>query len=381
MATIVQNLRDREESFYCLRLENIVQKAEIFCRKFNGSVLYAVKCNPHPWVLKAVYRGGVDNFEVASLAEIRQLHTLFPQAGLHYMHPVKPRKSITLGYRAYGVRNFAFDDAAELDKILQATDYPQNLGLFLRIAVSPRGAVLDLSKRFGVSLEEAPSLLKTARKHSLRLGICFHVGSQCLEPEAFGHALQRVDQVIEQAGVKVDVIDVGGGFPVPYPGMTPPPLDDFFTVIHSHLKQDAHLWCEPGRALVAEAGSLVVQVLARRDRVLFINDGVFGGLADAGVPHCFRYPARPLIHAQPDIERKPLLPFSFSGPTCDGYDDMPGPFWLPETVAEGDWIELGQLGAYSASMRSQFHGFQGFEQVTYTAVSDPPLIEMPQSAA
>ena len=374
LPTIVQSVQELglEDPFYCIRPETIVQSTGIFCQKFKGLVLYAVKCNPHPWVLEAVYRGGVRDFEVASLAEIRQVRGQFPQATLHFMHPVKPRGAIRLGYQEYGVRDFAFDDPDELTKIIEATNQAKDLGLFLRIAVPALGAALDLSKRFGLSGDQAVSLLRTARRYSARLGVCFHVGSQCLDPQAFRLALECIARVIDQAGVAVDIVDVGGGFPVSYPTMSPPALECFLEVIHTHTKEYPQIWCEPGRALVAAGGSLIVQVLARRDDLLFINDGIFGGLADAGIPHYFRYPAR-LIPAVDRRSGEAHLPFSFSGPTCDGYDLMPGPFWLPPEVAEGDWIELGQLGAYSASMRSQFHSFQGFDEIKSILVSDPPL--------
>ena len=362
------------EPFYCFRPETIIQNGRFFGQRFPGTVMYAVKCNPHAAVIEALYRSGVRNFEAASLAEIKRIRDQLGPVELHFMHPIKPREAIRIGYHQYGVRNFAFDDLDELTKIVEATDRGNDLGLFLRIAVSSRGAILDLSKRFGVSPERAPSLLRQARPYSARLGVCFHVGSQCLQPEAFKEALETMAAVIEQTEEHIDILDIGGGFPVKYPSMSPPPLESFVDVIKAYTQPKMRLWCEPGRALVADAGSLIVQVLARRNAVLFINDGVFGGLADAGVPHYFRYPARLIPATKPSTAITDLEPFSLSGPTCDGHDWMPGPFWLPRTVAEGDWIELGQLGAYSISMRSQFHGFQGFDHVPSVLVRDPPLL-------
>lgn len=380
LPSVADVVKDKQptEPLYCIRPATIIQTTSIFLKKFVGTVLYAVKCNPERSVLESVYKGGVTHFEVASLPEIRNLRQHFPHTVLHYMHPIKARSSIHLAYKEYGVRDFAFDDRKELHKILESTEHAKDLGLFLRIAVPSGGAVLDLSGRFGISPQEAVPLLRIARSYSVRLGVCFHVGSQCLEPAAFGRALETVEGCVRKAGVGIDVVDVGGGFPVSYPAMLPPSLDTFLETIHSYAKrfENSELWSEPGRALVATGGSLVVQVLARRGCNLFLNDGVFGGLADAGIPHYFRYPAR-LIPRHRKTSHKRLESFSFLGPTCDSNDVMPGPFMLPSDVTEGDWIELGQLGAYSASMRTQFHSFQGFQDIDHIHVSDPPLLTTP----
>jgi ornithine decarboxylase len=184
-------------------------------------------------------------------------------------------------------------------------------------------------------------------------------------------------RVIDEAGVTVDVIDVGGGFPVSYPGVTPPPLGDFIAAVTAAfdrlgLPAGCRLWCEPGRALVAPGASLVVQVIRRRGHELFINDGVYGSLSDAGAPG-FLFPAR-LIRpdAAPAVDR--LGEFSFYGPTCDSADRMNGPFLLPADVREGDWIELGQLGAYGSSLRTAFNGF---DQARLVEVIDGPLLQTP----
>jgi ornithine decarboxylase len=117
----------------------------------------------------------------------------------------------------------------------------------------------------------------------------------------------------------------------------------------------ARLWAEPGRALVAGGASVVLQVQARRGDALYVNDGVYGSLADAGALG-FRYPVRCLRPAG-EAPSGVLRGFSFFGPTCDSADVMRGPFWLPEDIGEGDWIEVGQIGAYGACLRTGFNGF------------------------
>jgi ornithine decarboxylase len=137
------------------------------------------------------------------------------------------------------------------------------------------------------------------------------------------------------------------------------------------------LWAEPGRALAAGGGSVVVQVQARRGDALYINDGVYGSLADAGALG-FRYPARcirPGSVAESDVEHG----FSFFGPTCDSADVMRGPFFLPADIGEGDWIEIGQLGAYGACLRT---GFNGFDRARIAEIFDElPHRDAPAQAA
>ena len=179
-----------------------------------------------------------------------------------------------------------------------------------------------------------------------------------------------------QAEVAIDIVDVGGGFPVSYPDGTPPPLDCYAAAIAKGMRafpSQVRLWAEPGRALVAPGGSVVVQVELRRGDALYVNDGVYGSLSDAGRPG-FRFPARRIRPDMPADDDVPLRAFALYGPTCDSADHMKGPFLLPEDIDEGDWIELGQLGAYGACLRTRFNGFEGGPTVE---VADPPLLATP----
>ena len=171
--------------------------------------------------------------------------------------------------------------------------------------------------------------------------------------------------MLARAGVLADIVDVGGGFPSIYPGMTPPRLTEYVAAIEAGFAEisapeSAELWCEPGRALCAEASSLLARVELRKDRALYLNDGSFGSLYDAA--HVgWRFPAR-LV--RPDGESgMALAPFSFFGPTCDAADHMPGPFWLPDDVVEGDHVEIGMLGAYGVALGTRFNGFGEVETV------------------
>jgi ornithine decarboxylase len=357
------------EPLTCLRPATLQADAWNFVSGFPGDTLYAVKCNPDPAVLRALWAGGVRHFDCASLPEIELVRGLFPAAGIYFMHPIKSRPAIAQAYAAHDVRAFVLDSECELQKILQETGNAGDLDLVVRIALPPLGAISDLSGKFGAPHDEAVALLRAARAHALRLGISFHVGSQCLDPLAWRRALTLAAAVMAQAGVAIDIIDVGGGFPVAYPGMEPPPLGAFLAEIESSIEAlglaGARLWAEPGRALVGAGTSIVVQVQGRRGDALYINDGVFGSLSDAGAPG-YRYPARLLR-----CSAAPTHDFTFWGPTCDSNDFMRGPFRLPQDVAEGDWLEIGQLGAYAAALRTPFNGFGRAQTIE---VRDAPLV-------
>jgi ornithine decarboxylase len=370
VAGVVAALRP-EAPLHCLRPATIAAAGATFLGAFPGTVMYAVKCNPDPTVLRALWNGGLRHFDCASAGEVRLVRSMFPDAVIHFMHPVKSRGAIREAFFEHGVRDFVLDSAAELAKILEETG-GEGLNLIIRLGLPKGSAVYDLSGKFGAEPAEAVALLRAARPHAGKLGVSFHVGSQCLDPAAYARAIALAASVIREAGVKVEVLDVGGGFPVAYPDVLPPPLSAFTDAIGEAFAQadlpGVELWAEPGRALVAGGASIVVQVQARRDGMLFINDGVYGALSDAGAPG-FRFPVKLMRPSE-----APLLPFSFFGPTCDTADRMEGPFLLPGDAQEGDWIEIGQLGAYGACLRTAFNGF---DRAGMVEVADLPLLETP----
>jgi ornithine decarboxylase len=338
--------------------------ARFFVEKFPGKTLYAVKANPSPDLIQVLWDSGVTHYDVASIAETRLVRGLLPDAVLCFMHPVKAPAAIVEAYRDHGVRTFSLDSIEELDKIRLATTQanggvePADLTLCVRLRVSSEYSELSLASKFGCELAEARELLQATRQLADCLGVCFHVGSQAMTPFAYVTALEKVRAAIVDAAVTVDIIDVGGGFPSIYPGMEPPPLEDFFALIDRTYESlpvsySAELWCEPGRALSAEYNSIIVRVERRRDNELYINDGAYGALFDAA--HVgWRFPVRVLRDTVGSAE---LVPYSFYGPTCDDMDHMAGPFDLPADMVVGDYIEVGMLGAYGAAMKTAFNGF------------------------
>jgi ornithine decarboxylase len=357
-----------------LRPQAANRAAHWFLVNFPGRVLYAAKANDAGPIMDALVQSGINGFDVASLVEIERM-AAFPGAELYFMNPVKPRSAIRRAYREFGIRSFAFDSEDELDKILEETGRANDLTLFLRLACPNTHSLIPLEGKFGTSSAEAPALLLRARQVARRLGITFHVGSQAVVPAAFGEALRQVGQLIVASGVLVDAIDIGGGFPSRYPHSDPPDLADYTDEIvkawdELAVKDSCELLCEPGRALVAEAESVILRVDARRDNALYVNDGAFGTLFDAAYLG-FRYPAR-LVGAA-GRKSKADTEFSLYGPTCDSSDYMRGPFMLPSSVREGDYIEIGQIGAYGRVLANRFNGFGEYDEVILT---DEPMLSM-----
>ncbi len=361
----------------CFRPAALHNAARWFVANFPGKTLYAVKANPAKYVLSGLFAAGIKHYDAASIPEIQLVHECAPGSHIAFMHPVKSRHAIEQAYFDYGVRDFSFDSVEEMEKIVACTGKSKDLGLMLRLAVPNTSSELPLMGKFGAAPEKAAEILKAARKVASKTGICFHVGSQTMDPQAYDTALSLVGGILRSMPrTKVDVIDVGGGFPSIYPDMQPPPLADYKVAIENALDRLPHpdryeIWAEPGRALVAESASVLVKVDLRKDDVLYINDGTYGSLFDAG--HVgFRYPVR-LIRPTPGGTDAPLKGFRFYGPTCDSIDYMPGPFYLPEDVREGDYIEIGQLGAYGNTMRTDFNGFSAHETVS---VKSAPVVTM-----
>ncbi len=358
----------------------MAKAARWFQGNFKGDVFYAVKANPSPWVIETLAANGVMSFDVASIPEIELVAQHAPGARMAFMHPVKSRRAIAQAYFDHGVRTFSLDTHDELAKILEATGNAKDLNLLVRMAVQAEGAAYSLSGKFGVSSHEAPALLLATRQATQELmGVAFHVGSQCMRPTAYQAAMAQTSRALVRAGVFADVIDVGGGFPSIYPGMVPPDMSDYTDSIHRGfaemmVHETTELWAEPGRALVAEASSILTKVELRKGDALYLNDGSYGSLFDAAHTK-WPFPVK-LFRGEGDNAREvqaPMKPYRFYGPTCDSLDHMPGPFWLPEDVREGDYVEIGMLGAYGVAMNTRFNGYGDAETVE---VTDAPMASM-----
>ena len=347
------------EPVYCIRTSSIRTASSYFQKNFPGRILYAVKTNPHPKVLKTIIDSGIKNFDVASIKEIETIKKISPKANCYYMNTIKNRNHITEAYFNYNIKSFALDSRDELLKIIQCTKNAKDLNLFVRVSISNEHAEIDLSKKFGALASEALGLIRLAKQHSKKVGLSFHVGSQCMHPISYSKGIYEIGNIIKKTKIVPDFINIGGGFPSIYPDLRPQSLDNYMFEIKKaltnlKLEKNPEYLCEPGRSLVAESGSTIVQVVLRKKQKLYINDGTYGSLFDAGVPN-FIFPSRMISNGR--MISKKLTAFNFYGPTCDSMDYMKGPFLLPNNIKENDYIELGQLGAYGITFRTKFNGF------------------------
>ena len=364
-----------EKPVYCIRKNSIQSAVKYFRNNFPGKILYAVKTNPHPEVIKKIIESGVNQFDVASIEEIKSIKDFSQTAKCSFMHTVKSRNDIKDAYFKYGIKTFALDTKDELIKIIESTNNAKDLELFVRVAVSNEHAEIDLSKKFGALNSEAIGLFRLSKQYAKKTGLSFHVGSQCMHPISYTKGIKEIGNIIKKTKIIPDYINVGGGFPTIYPDLIPQSLENYFNEIDKslsnlNLNNKTEIFCEPGRAIVAESGSTIVKVVLRKKQKLFINDGTYGTLFDGGVPNIV-YPSRLITNWR--IISKKMTAFDFYGPTCDSMDYMKGPFILPNNIKENDYIELGQLGAYGLTFRTQFNGFYSDE---IYEVEDSPIMSM-----
>ncbi|MCP4333289.1 MAG: type III PLP-dependent enzyme [Gammaproteobacteria bacterium] len=374
-ATVEDVIKELKPGYpvYCLRPAELKRQAQFFLDSFPGRVMYAVKCNPHLVVLKALYEAGIRHFDTASLEEIALVREHLPQADCYFMHPVKSRAAIRTAQQVYNVDHFVIDHEKELDKIIATTGGGDGKVVLVRIVTPVHDAQYQLSDKFGIPAEDAPELLRKVHNAHFQTGVAFHVGSQCRNPQAFVDGVNTALDVIEAANVPVHYLDVGGGFPAIYEDDRPPDLSVYFDAIkqafdQSRLRGDCVLMCEPGRGLVASGCTLLTQIQLRKDDKLYINDGTYHSLSETLLGK-MKLPAR-LVNPARNIATK-YQNFTILGPTCDNLDILPTPFYLPVDAEEGDWIEIGQTGAYSNSAATRFNGF--FPE-TFVSVDAPPLL-------
>ncbi|MFW5641594.1 MAG: type III PLP-dependent enzyme [Roseicyclus sp.] len=350
-----------DEPVLFLSPDALAAAARAFCAGFPGTVTYAVKANPEPDVLHHLAAAGVRGFDVASPAEIALLRATVPGAVLHYNNPVRSRSEIAVA-RAAGVASYAVDDAGELAKL---ADLPPGTEIAVRFKLPVAGAAYDFGAKFGAEPEAAEALLAKVREMGMAPALTFNPGTQCTDPAAWTAHIRAAARIARAAGVRIARLNVGGGFPARRMARDAPPLAAIFAAIARATREafggePPALICEPGRALVAEAVSLALRVKSRRPGVaVYLNDGIYGALAE-----------QPLMGMTDRIEALapdgclrdgPCAPVTLWGPTCDSLDRIPGSVALPESLAEGDYLLLHGLGAYSTATVTRFNGYGGLK--------------------
>jgi ornithine decarboxylase len=363
IASVIEKLKPSEPT-YVLHPAKFAVAAKRFLDSFPGDTLFAIKANPHPHVLDLVYGSGVRHFDTASLPEVELVKSRFPDAVCHFMAPVRAVGAAKAAFSKYGVTDYVVDCDYELEKLLGEVGDAKKLRIFVRISTPLGGALLELSSKFGTTPDDGARLLKRVAESGAAPGITFHVGSQCLSPFSYAQAIEMARRTADLAGVQLAALDVGGGFPGPYNNNDVPPYHWYFDTIREALAtfgRPIPVICEPGRALIAEGMSLITQVILRKDKSLYMNDGVYGSFDELTLPgwtgdyahRVFSVDAKGMVSEKPAGQSA----FRVYGPTCDSLDVLPRPLALPDNIGPGDFIVFESIGAYSVAVRTNFNGF------------------------
>ena len=345
-------------------------RAKTFLNGFPGLVTYAVKSNPDEAVIQNLVAAGVKGFDVASPFEIDLIGRLAPRAARHYHNPVRARAEIKHAVDA-GILAWSVDSMSELEKLFELVPTQIN---GQQVEISPRfklpvlGAVYDFGSKFGASPEYAAEMLKLVADRGYTASLTFHPGTQCTDPIAWESYIRVAREICDMAGVKAKRLNVGGGFPSHRVVGVEPDLNSIFTEIQETVNEsfgdDAPvLVCEPGRGMCADAFALITRVKAVRDGTsVFLNDGVYGGLAELPIiGNIDRIEVLTPEGKPRDGERSGRVLF---GPTCDSVDRLPGELALPEDIQEGDFVIFQGAGAYSTVTNTRFNGFGAMGQAT-----------------
>ncbi len=363
-----------KEPVYCIFPHVFRETAKEFLSGFPGRVLYAVKANPDPIILNLLVDSGVCHFDCASLPEIELIDTIVAGSKKYFMTPARIRGAAATAQEKHGVRHFVVDHLSGLSHLVQEIE-PTRSVIFARMAVHHESAMEDLSARFGAPPEEMPALMEAIRDIGAEPALAFNVGSSVTDPEAYRYAMSVTKSVLEQLSFQIRLLDVGGGYPKSYPDFIVPGLDEYFRAVAESvetlpLADDAEVLGEPGRALSAPGMSAVVEVLLRKDNRLYINDGMFGIFWLLRIDGPDGFPVRTYRDGKP--HNGETMEFQVNGPTCDSTDTLPGLVPLPTDIRAGDYLEFGNIGAYSIGGRTDYNGFYSDRIVTITSPKERP---------
>lgn len=337
-----------------------------FMKGFPGLVTYAVKSNPDEAVVENLFAAGIKGFDVASPAEIELIGRLAPGAARHYHNPVRARAEISAAVDA-GIKAWSVDSASELEKLIEMVP-AEECEISPRFKLPVTGAIYDFGSKFGATPELAADLLKRVAEAGFIPSLTFHPGTQCTDPGAWEQYVRTARDICDMAGVQARRLNVGGGFPSHRVYGVEPDLESIFDLIGATATEvfgdDApQLVCEPGRGLCADAFSLITRVKAVRDgQAVFLNDGVYGGLAELPVVgNLDRVDVYSPDGKKREGEESGRVIF---GPTCDSVDRLPGELLMAADVQEGDYIVFNGAGAYSVVTNTRFNGFGDLMRAT-----------------
>lgn len=362
------------EPVYCIYPEIYRRTAQDFVGGFPGRVLYAVKANDHPTVVQLLHQGGVTHFDCASVPEIALVNEHCPGATCYFMVPVRLRGAAREAWENFGVRHFMVDHESGIDILAAEVDLAKVV-VFTRMAVHHAAALQDLSSKFGAQPAQVPGLMEALAARGAEPALAFNVGSSVMRTEAYSHSIGVAADVLAELPFPVRLVDIGGGFPVSYPGYPAPPLADYFRAVKEAvaslpLAPDGEILAEPGRSLAAPGLSAVVEVLLRRDDRVYLNDGMYGIFWELRFKEHGGFPCRTFRQGQ--LHQGEQQSYRLFGPTCDASDVQPARVDLPADIQAGDVIEFGSIGAYSLSGRTRFNGYYSERMVNFTRTDASP---------
>lgn len=357
------------QPFYCIHPRIYRTAAAEFVAGFPGRVLYAVKANDHPQTIQLLVEGGIRHFDCASLEEIETVRQVCPDGTCYFMTPVRLRGAARIAQERHGVRHFMIDHISGLASLEQEIDFRTAI-VFVRMAVHHAAAMQDLSVRFGAPPADIPALLAEVALAGAEPALAFNVGSNVSDPAAYGYAIGLAADVLAKSDTKVRLVDIGGGFPVSYPGFTVPSLAEYLETSRDALGalpllDGGEVLCEPGRALAAGGLSAIVEVLLRKEKRVYLNDGMYGIFWELRFRGHDRFPIR--CFRDGEVLGGATTEFTLFGPTCDSTDILPGRVLLPVDIRPGDFLEFSSVGAYSLAGRTSFNGYFSDNIVTIGA--------------
>jgi ornithine decarboxylase len=347
--------------------KELKRSVKVFRKGFGGLLTYAVKCNPSPHILKQLHEEGIKAFDVASNTEMELVRDHCPGAVMHYNNPIKNKREIQRAYEEFGIRSFTIDHPQQLDQLQAIVTPSRDIEVTTRFKAGKAAKSYDFGVKFGVMEQGAVEIVQMVDQMGFTPSLCFHVGSQCEDAYAYERHIAAASRIAREAGIELKRLNVGGGYPAPYPTSEAPPMDYYFETIDTAVKDNfgnnaPELIIEPGRALVTSSTSLLLRVKHQRGGVsVYLNDGAYGALMEVKFMH-FTPPTRVWRGAREHHGDGNVGDFTIWGPTCDSYDVLPQVFHLPTDIDEDDWIEFGLMGAYTQASLTPFNGFDRRDQ-------------------
>ncbi|KAL0221284.1 hypothetical protein RCL1_001752 [Eukaryota sp. TZLM3-RCL] len=315
---------------------------------------YAMKPCPNPDVVEILLSEGA-SFDVATVGEIElALGKGVSASDMIHTHPIK-RDCDIRGALGHGVKVFVVDNPVE---ILKFIPYKDDVKLMLRVSFRSPNAKVDLSKKFGCAPDQVFQHLELAREHGINIfGFCFHVGSQTSNPQQYVIAIERCNELIRSAraaGYNLEVLDIGGGFPIDYGLEAIPCISDFTKPINealAKLPSDVSLYAEPGRFICGPSMTAVSSVMGKAIRdgktCLYLDDGLYGSYSGQIFDHCIY--AKAFIGGNNESEETILY-----GPTCDSIDVIAETINIPK-LEVGDLVVGLNMAAYTWATSTDFN--------------------------